>query len=132
MIVTRPQLVMFTGTGATKSLASDPNDAEARLFRNTLPRAVQIPAGKIPASLRLMAASPNVNAAGVPPEIGSVTASRLLTAASESEPSSATALPQQGTALLEKHWLEAPVVTHVSSPRVGLPPPLVKSKVTRR
>src|SRR6266487_1769923 len=56
MIVTRPQLLMFTGTGATKSLTSAGNDADARLFRNALPKASQVPAGKTPAVVRLLTA----------------------------------------------------------------------------
>src|SRR6266581_1596988 len=108
MIRTAPQLLMFTGTGATKSLTSAPNDAEARLFRNTLPNASQVAGGKTPAAVR------------------------LLTAPIESALFSVCWLPQHGRELLEKHWLVEPVVTHRSSPRVGLPPPLVKSKVTSR
>ena len=34
-----------------------------------------------------------------------------------------TRLPQQGSELLEKHWLVAPLVTHRSRPRVGVPLP---------
>src|SRR5215467_14400817 len=135
MILTVPQLLMLTGTGATKSLTSAVNDAEARLFRNTLPKALQVPGGKTPAAVRLIAASPKVRAArlrGALGAIGSVTAPRLLTAPSESELFRFTWLPQQGSELLEKHWLVGPLVTHVSRPRVGRPPPLVKSNVTSR
>src|SRR6266568_1790775 len=132
MIVTWPQLLMFTGTGATKSLTSAPNAAEARLFRNALPNASQVPGGNTPAAVRLMAVSPKVSAARFLLVNGSVTASRLLTAPIESELFRFTWLPQQGTLLLAKHWLADPAVTHLSSPRVGLPPPLVKSNVTSR
>src|SRR6266568_685398 len=135
MIVTWPQLLMFTGTGATKSLTSAGNDDEARLFRNALPKASQLPDGKTPAAVRLMAVSPKVRAArllGAFGAIGSVTASRLLTAPIESALFRFTWLPQQGRLLLEKHWLVEPVVTHLSSPRTGLPPPLLKSNVTSR
>src|SRR5215470_5746371 len=52
MIVTVPQLLMFTGTGAMKSFTSAPNDAEARLFTNALPKALQVPAGKTFAAVR--------------------------------------------------------------------------------
>src|SRR6266581_6011732 len=86
MIVTRPQLLMFTGTGATKSLTSAGNDAEARLFRNTLPKASQVPEGNTPAAVRLMAVSPKVSVdklRGAFGAMGSVTASRLLTAPME-------------------------------------------------
>src|SRR6266496_5216814 len=108
MIVMCPQLLMFTGTGATKSLTSAGNDADARLFRNTLPKASQVPAGKTPAVVRLMAVSPNLNAPmlfGVFDTNGSVTASRLLTAPIAVAPSRVLWLPQHGTVLLEKHWL---------------------------
>src|SRR6266487_3818015 len=108
MIRTAPQLLMFTGTGATKSLTSAPNDAEARLFRNALPNASHVPAGKTPAAVR------------------------LLTAPIEFVPFRVRWLPQHGKLLLEKHWLVGPVVTHRSRPRVGVPPPLVKSKMTSR
>src|SRR6266540_836465 len=86
MILMKPQLEMFTGTGAMKSLTSAGNDADERLFRNALPKASQVPAGKTPVAVRLMAASPNLNAPmlfGVFDTNGSVTASRLLTAPSE-------------------------------------------------
>src|SRR6266567_2205496 len=134
MMLTVPQLEMFTGTGATKSLISAVNDAEERLRTNALPKASQVPAGKTPAAVRLMAVSPNVSpgrSLGAPGLIGSVTVS-VLTAAIAVEAPRAFLLPQHGTVLLEKHWLAAPLVTQVSSPIVGLPPPLVKSKVTSR
>src|SRR5437867_1055772 len=57
---TVPQLVIFTGTGATKSLTSEVNDADERLFRNTLPKASHTPGGKTPAAVKLMAVSPKV------------------------------------------------------------------------
>ncbi len=41
-------------------------------------------------------------------------------------------MPQQGSELLEKHWPVAPLVTQRRRPSTGLPPPLVKSNVTRR
>src|SRR6266536_1329403 len=83
MMLTVPQLEMFTGTGATKSLTSAGNAADERLLRNALPNASQVPGGKTPAAVRLMAASPNLSAPmlfGVFDTNGSVTASRLLTA----------------------------------------------------
>src|ERR1700746_3703869 len=107
MMLTAPQLEMFTGTGATKSLTSAGNDADERLFRKTLPKASQVPAGKTPAAVRLMAVSPNLSAPMLfkpPGANGSVTASRLLTAPIEFVPFSVSWLPQQGSALLEKHW----------------------------
>src|SRR5215469_4198229 len=108
MMLTVPQLLMLMGTGATKSLTSEPNDAEARLFRNALPKASQVPGGKTPAAVRLIAVSPKVRAFRLVPPAGgvmngSVTASRLLTAPSESELFRFTWLPQQGSELLEKH-----------------------------
>src|SRR6266496_6127925 len=135
MMLTVPQLEMFTGTGATKSLTSAGNDADERLLRNALPKAVQVPEGKTPAAVRFIAVSPNLSAPmlfGALGPIGSVTAPMLLTAPIESLLFRFTWLPQHGRLLLEKHWLVEPVVTHLSSPRVGLPPPLVKSKVTSR
>src|SRR5215831_14485820 len=101
-----PQLAMCTGTGATKSLTSAPNDAEARLFRNALPNASQVPGGNTPAAVRLMAVSPKVSACrvrGALGAIGSVTLSRLFTAPIESVPLRVTWLLQHGRALLEKH-----------------------------
>src|SRR5215472_17925690 len=133
MIVIAPQLLMFTGTGATKSLTSEPNDAEARLLMNALPNASQVPGGNTPAPVRSIAVSPNCRAGtglmwlGEPGKSGSVTESRLLTAPIESVPLRISWLPQQGSLLLEKHWLVGPLVTQNSSPRVGFPPPLVKS-----
>src|SRR5205085_5115403 len=44
---------------------------------------------------------------------------------------SVTLLPQQGSALAEKHCVVAPVVTHLSRPMVGVPLP-PKSYVTSR
>jgi len=55
MILIDPQLLMFIGTGAMKSLTSAPNDAEARLFRNALPNASQVPGGNTPAAVRSIA-----------------------------------------------------------------------------
>src|SRR6266508_3170222 len=76
-----PQLAMFTGCGATKSLTSAGNDADDRLLRNTLPNAVQVPGGKTPAAVRLIAASPKVSAGRDTFAIGSVTVT-VLTAPS--------------------------------------------------
>src|SRR6516162_9006146 len=135
MIVIAPQLLMFTGTGATKSLSSAVNDAEERLLRNALPNASQVPGGNTPAAVRLMAVSPKVSACrvrGALGAIGSLTLSRLFTAPIESVPLRVSWLPQHGRLLAEKHWLIGPEVTHRSSPRVKMPPPLVKSKVTSR
>src|SRR5215468_7459875 len=102
-----PQLLIFMFTGATKSLTSAPKDAEARLFRNALPRASQVPVGKTPAAVRLIAASPKVTVSrllGASGAIGSDTASRLLTAPIESVLFRSMWLPQHGSLLLEKHW----------------------------
>ena len=62
MILIDPQLVMFTGIGATKSLISAVNDAEERLFKNALPNASQVPGGNTPAAVRSIAVSPNCSA----------------------------------------------------------------------
>src|SRR6266700_4986544 len=133
---------MFTGTGATKSLTSDPKDAEARLFRKTLPKALQVPLGKTLAAVRSIAVSPKVRAAHVGvvpghafPPVGlmrSVTGSRLLTAPMELEPFNVTWSPQHGNELLAKHWVVLPLVNQNCKLSVGLPPPLVKSNVTSR
>src|SRR6266540_2950962 len=105
MMLILPQLLMFTGCGATKSFTSAGNAADERLFRNTLPNAWHVPAGNTPAAVRLTAASPR--------------------------PLRSTRLPQQGRAFAEKHWLVAPVVTHRSRPSTGLPLP-PKSNVMSR
>src|SRR5712691_8718508 len=76
MILISPQLLMFTGTGAMKSLTSAPKEEDARLFKKVLPNALQVPAGKTPAAVRLMAASPNspvVRVRGAFGAIGSTT-----------------------------------------------------------
>src|SRR5215469_12755089 len=136
MILISPQLLMLTGTGAMKSLISAVNDAEERLLANVLPNASQVPGGNTPAAVRSIAVSPNCRAGtglsglGELGNSGSVTGSRLLTAPIESLPLRVSCLPQQGRVLLEKHWLAvlpAAAVSQNSSPRVGLPPPLVKS-----
>src|SRR5262245_20833074 len=78
-MTTVPQLLMFTGTGATKSLTSAVNDVDERLFRNTEPNASQTPGWKTPAAVRLMAASPNRLVPMAAPTNGSVTEPRLFT-----------------------------------------------------
>lgn len=73
MILTCPQLLMFTACGAMKSLTSLPKAEDDRLFRNVLPNASHVPSGKTPAAVRLIAASPNSPTVRGWPEIGSVT-----------------------------------------------------------
>src|SRR6266498_2624128 len=129
-----PQLLMFTGTGATKSLTSEVNEAADRLFRNTLPKDLQVPGGITPAPVRLMAASPNVFATrlrGAFGGMGSVTVVEL-TAPSEFAELRVTWLPQHGTELALKHppWLA--FVSHVFRLSTGVPPPFTKSNATRR
>src|SRR6266700_3957720 len=85
MIVTWPQLLIFTGTGATKSLTSAGNDADELLFRVIWS-----------------------------PQHGNELADRQVLVANPG---------RVGTDAL---------VSHLSRLRVGLPPPLVKSKVTSR
>src|SRR6266851_6535021 len=108
-----------------------------------LPKALQTVGWKTPAAVRLIAVSPKVNAGtllGLPGGIGSVTASRLLTAPSESPAFRVTWSPQHGNELAERQTLGVNPVTdgldaltsHRLSPRIGLPPPLAKSYVTRR
>src|SRR5215469_10909641 len=134
MMLTVPQLEMFTGTGAMKSLTSEPNDAEARLLIMALPNALHVPDGNTPAAVRLMAASPNSFAARLTGADGSRTLSFTvveLTEPSATLPPSTCWFPQQGRLLLATHWLVAPVVVHVARDRTGVPEPL-KSKVIRR
>src|SRR4029077_18137717 len=129
-----PQLLMFTATGATKSLTSAVNEADERLLRKALPKASQTPGGKTPAPVRLMAVSPKVSAAsvrGALGAIGSVTATVLM-APSELAEVRLMWLPQHGSELLEKHWLVEPGGTQKSHPGGGVDPPFVKSYVTRR
>src|SRR6266511_5957327 len=130
MMLIVPQLLMFTGWGATKSLTSAGNDAEARLFRNALPSASQVPAGKTPAAVRLTAASPKVPASRLTLAIGSVTVVELTAPSANPAAERSTRLPQQGSELLAKHWLVAPLVTHFSRPSTGEPLP-PKSNVIR-
>src|SRR5260370_30358766 len=136
MILTSPQLFTFTGTGATKSLTSDVNEADDRLFKKTLPNHLQALGGNTPALVRLMAASPKVSPGrerGAFGAIGSVTVPVLI-APSELADVKLTCLPQQGSVLLEKQSPAVPLalVTHTSRPRVGVVPPVVKSEVTSR
>src|SRR6266568_1450065 len=131
MIVIRPQLLMFTGCGATKSFTSAGNDADERLFRNTLPNAWHVPGGNTPAAERLTAASPKVPAGRDSLAIGSVTVTPLTAPSASPRPLRSTRLPQQGRAFVEKHWLVAPLVTHRSRPSTGLPLP-PKSNVMSR
>src|SRR5215217_6802643 len=125
-----PQLLMFTGCGATKSFTSAGNDAEERLFKKALPSASQVPGGKTPAAVRLTAASPKVPAGRLTLAIGSVTVTALTAPSAKPATERFTRLPQHGSELVEKHWLVAPVVTHLSRPRTGVPLP-PKSKVIR-
>src|SRR5262252_4465154 len=134
MMLTVPQLLMFTGTGGTKSFSSAVKDDDARLLIMALPNALHVPAGNTPAAVRLMAASPNSPAARLTGADGSRTLSFVvveLTEPSATLPPSTCWFPQQGRLLLATHWLVAPVVVHVARDRVGEPEPL-KSKVIRR
>src|SRR6266545_1547683 len=126
-----PQLLMLTGRGATKSLTSAGKEADERLFRKPLANASQV-LPKTPAAVRLIAASPKVSPGRLTPAIGSVTVEVLTAPSANPAADRFTRLPQHGSALLEKHWLVEPLVTHFSRPSTGLPPPLVKSKVISR
>src|SRR5215216_573807 len=126
-----PQLLMLTGCGATKSFTSAGKEAEARLFRNALPKASQVPAGNTPAAVRLTAASPKVPAGRLTLAIGSLTVTAFTAPSADPAVVRLTRLPQHGSELAEKHWLVAPVVTHVSRPSTGVPLP-PKSKVISR
>src|SRR5262245_21708827 len=103
MIVTRPQFEMFVGTGATKSFTSAVNDDDARLFKNVVANVLHVSVPNTPAAVRLIAVSPNVLAGseGLPVWIGSVTASKLLTAPSESVPFNVMWSPQHGNVFAE-------------------------------
>src|SRR5437660_7898632 len=57
-MITSPQLAMWTATGAMKSLSSAPNEDDERLLTKVLPKLPQVPVGKTPEVVRLMAASP--------------------------------------------------------------------------
>src|SRR5215207_9159600 len=126
-----PQLLMFTGCGAMKSLTSAGNDADERLLRNALPNAVQVPGGNTPASVRLTAASPKVPAGRDTLAIESVTVVEFTAPSASPSPLRSTRLPQQGRALLEKHWLVAPLVTHLSRPSTGAPLPPKSNVISR-
>src|SRR5215471_1102856 len=112
-----PQLLMLTGIGAMKSLISAVNDDEDRLRTNALPKAVHVPGAKMLAFCMSIATSPNCNAgsglmeSGLPGNSGSVTGSRLFTAATESEPSRVCWSPQHGNVFAEKQALVAKPVT---------------------
>src|SRR5215471_18135212 len=117
MMLTVPQLLMFTGTGAMKSFNSAPKDDDARLLIMALPNALHVPDGNTPAAVRLMAASPNSFGARLTGADGSRTESLTvveLTEPSATLPPRITWFPQQGRLLLATHWLVAPVVVHVA------------------
>src|SRR5881275_2746834 len=98
---------MLTGCGAMKSFTSAVNDADERLLRNVLPNAVQVPAGKTPAAVRLIAASPNSpvdRLRGLPGGTGSVTVAVLTAPSASPNAVKSCRLPQQGSAFAEKHW----------------------------
>ena len=76
MMLIVPQLEILIGCGATKSLTSDGNDAAERLLK-ALPNARQVPAGKTPAAVRLITASPKVLAGRLTLAMGSVTVTAL-------------------------------------------------------
>src|SRR6266540_3260442 len=105
MMLILPQLLMFTGCGAMKSFTSAGNDADERLFRNALPKPLQVPGGKTPAAVRLMDASPKVSAGSVTFAIGSVTVTVLTAPSANPAALRSTRLPQHGSALDAKHWL---------------------------
>src|SRR5881275_2876435 len=118
-----PQLETFTGCGATKSLTSAGNDADERLFRNALPSASHVPAGKTCEAVRLIAASPKVPAGNDAPEMGSETVVELTAPWAKPAAERSTRLPQHGNAFEEKQSAVVPLtaVTHLSRPSTGLP-----------
>src|SRR4029453_14058982 len=93
-----PQLAMLTGCGATKSLTSAGNDADERLLRNVLPKAVQTPGGKTPALVRWPPPSPKGPAGRETLAIGSVTVTELTAPSASPSPLRSTRLPQHGRA----------------------------------
>src|SRR5262249_29016877 len=110
-----PQLEMLIGIGATKSFSSEPNELpEERLFSQMSPKCLHTLGGKIPAAVKLMPASPNVelipffvfpdNVLGLPGGLLSVT-SALFTDDSAETADSGVPLSQQGTELLASHRL---------------------------
>src|SRR5262245_19324647 len=133
LITSVPQLEMLTAIGAMKSFNSAGNDAEERLFRNAAPKCWHTVCEKTPAAVRLMPASPKVRPGrSEPPDGGglaSCTVPALTAPSAKPAADRSTRLPQHGSEFDERHWLVAPLVTHLSSPNTGLPPPLVKSNV---
>src|SRR6266542_2495503 len=112
---------MLTGIGAMKSFTAAVNESDARLFRCAAPKALQLPDGMIPESVRLTAASPKVLALrvlGSSGGIGSTTSPEGgLLVGSLIEPSkfpvSDCTFPQQGTELFASHTVAGfPLVTH--------------------
>src|ERR1051326_2192297 len=106
MTLISPQFEMLTGCGAMKSLISAVNDVDERLFTNTLPNPVHTFAGKTPAAVRLMAASPKrpvPSVRGAFGGTGSVTEPVLTAPSASPSPVRSTRLPQHGTVLAEKH-----------------------------
>src|SRR5829696_4251507 len=104
MILIVPQLLMLTGSGAMKSLTSAGNDADERLLRKALPNALQVPAGKTPALVRLIEASPNsplVGSRGASGLIGSVTVFVLTAPSASFAADRSSRLPQHGSELAE-------------------------------
>ena len=110
MIFTAPQLLMLTGTGATKSFSSSVKVADDRVLKRALPNALHVPGGKTPASVRLMDASPKVSAGRLTVSDGSTGSETVpeLMAASAMPAPNVLALPQHAV------WFEEhPVVPHV-------------------
>src|SRR5438445_5493868 len=108
----RPQLLMFTGTGATKSFTSEVNEDEDRLFKKTLPSPPQLPGGKTPAAVRSMEVSPKVfpvSERGAPGFIGSSTVPEFTAASATGGPEGGEVRslrsPQQGSVLELKQLL---------------------------
>src|SRR6516165_4933008 len=121
-----PQLLTWIGIGEMMSVSEALAAADVRLFAQALPNALHSPAGKTPAAVRSMAASPNVFVARVAAGdwSGSITVPRLFVAPIAIVPLKVCELPQHGGAAPRLHWMAGPVVTQVSKASVGAPLPL--------
>src|SRR5438270_13243765 len=110
MILTVPQLLTLTGTGAMKSFSSSVKVADERVLKRALPKALQVPGGKTPAAVRLTDASPKVSCGRLTVSDGSTGSETVapLMAASATPAPNVLALPQHAV------WFDPhPVVPHV-------------------
>src|SRR4051794_23052529 len=92
-MVMLPQLEMFTGTGAMKSLISEVNEVEDRVFTNADPNASHVPGGNTPAAFRLIAASPKACAGRLTAGLASVSDTVAALVAPSDAPVNACSAP---------------------------------------